>query len=235
MTPRGVALAALAGQIVSASPDASVRPADLASHDASARSAALASHDASAPSCGAFSAPSPLALRALAFGHDRALARLLWSRARVAHGACFARRQRFEGALAYVDAALALDPSFREPYRYVGAFVAAGPGRPSRVELEAARRVLAEGVRRFPGDAELRARAGAFFAFVAPAHLEPDEAAKWRDEGLRLLDALDLKSPTRAPPRASPGARRSIARRASLRAGLVRSRERGAWRRPVRG
>ncbi|HEU4537674.1 MAG TPA: hypothetical protein VFS00_26320 [Polyangiaceae bacterium] len=125
-------------------------------------SAAFARPDPPAAStpCGAFAPPAPALLRALAFGHERALARLLWSRARVAHGACFARGQRFEGAAAYVDAVRALDPSFREPYRYVEAFVA-GPGRPSPDALAFARRVLAEGARRFPDDAELVERAAA--------------------------------------------------------------------------
>jgi hypothetical protein len=86
---------------------------------------------AAAAPCGVFAAPAPALLRIMALGHERALARLLWSRARVAHGACFARRQRFEGAAPYVDAVRALDPSFREPYRYVEAFVASAPGRPS--------------------------------------------------------------------------------------------------------
>jgi hypothetical protein len=122
---------------------------------------ASACFDAAAGPCGAFVAPAPPLLRALALGHERALARLLWSRARVAHGACLARQQRFEGAAAYVDAVRALDPSFREPYRYVEAFVASTPGRPSLADLAFARRVLDEGARRFPDDAELLERAGA--------------------------------------------------------------------------
>lgn len=122
---------------------------------------------AAAGPCGAFVAPAPSLLRALALGHERALARLLWSRARVAHGACFARRQRFEGATAYVDAVRALDPSFREPYRYVAAFVASAPGQPSLADLAFARRVLDEGARRFPDDSELVERAG------APLRLSP--------------------------------------------------------------
>jgi hypothetical protein len=139
--------------------------------------------------CGAFAAPPAALLRALAFGQPRALARALWSRARVAHGTCLARGLRFRGAAAYVEAALDLDPAFREPYRYVEAFVVDGAAPPSRGELAFVRGVLDAAVGRFPGDREMLARSAAFLAFVAPPHLAPTEARAWRAEGLRRLGA----------------------------------------------
>lgn len=113
--------------------------------------------------------PSAAWLPVMSLGYRQALADLLWCRSLVYFGQELSQRGQVRYVFEYTDAILALDPSFRQAYRWVAT---AALYRPVDTDVEVglrAARYLEEAVRRWPEDGELEWDYGSLLRFeLAP-------------------------------------------------------------------
>jgi hypothetical protein len=110
----------------------------------------------------------------LSVGWQAALADLLWCKSLVYFGEEVMQRGTVRYLFQYTDAILALDPSFREPYRWVATGALYRPGHVSHEDGLHAADYLARAVRRWPNDGELRWDYGSLLRFeLAPMERDP--------------------------------------------------------------
>ncbi len=113
--------------------------------------------------------PSADTLPVLSLGFHSALADLLWCKSLVYFGEDIMHRGTVRYLFLYTDAILALDPSFREPYRWVATGALYRPGHTTLEEALRAADYLARAVKRWPNDGELRWDYGSLLRFeLAP-------------------------------------------------------------------
>lgn len=146
------------------------------------------SHERIAKGAEAYALAPPEQMVVLSLGYRAALADLLLGKVMVAAGAHLRDKQLFEFAPDYIDTINALDPKFRDGYRFADAIITLQTVEAPVEMYRRARKVLERGVRELPNDQELWSSAGQFLAYLAPARLETDEErAAWREEGARFL------------------------------------------------
>ncbi|WP_437494458.1 hypothetical protein WME75_22615 [Sorangium sp. So ce1014] len=133
--------------------------------------------------------PPPDEVVTLSLGYRSALADLLWSHVLVSQGLHTMERRRFENLTLLLDAIIALDPTFREPYLFADALITFQTTTTPRNEVIKAREIMERGVQNRPLDGELWLALGQFVAFIAPASYltDPAEKAQWRLDGARML------------------------------------------------
>jgi hypothetical protein len=137
--------------------------------------------------------PSAEHLPMLSLGYQAALADLLWCKSLVYFGEQIVHRGVVRYLFQYTDAIIALDPSFREPYRWVSTAAFYKPGQLSREAAYHAAEYLARAVRRWPNDGELRWDYGSLLRF----ELSPLERAPQRKRALLERAAPHLEAAAR--------------------------------------
>lgn len=100
--------------------------------------------------------PAPAALPLLSLGWRHALADVYWVSSLVYFGEQIAQRGQLKYLTAKTDAILALDPSFRDAYRWIAVVAVYNNGEITRSDIETSNRYLERGIRQFPRDGELR-------------------------------------------------------------------------------
>jgi len=142
--------------------------------------------------------PSAGWLPVLSLGYRQALADLIWCRSLVYFGEELGHRSPVRYVYDYADAVLALDPDFREAYRWIAT---AAIYRPVAVTLEnglRAARYLERAVERWPSDGELHWDYGSLLRFeLAPLEKDP---AKKRDLLTRAAPHLETAARLGAGP-----------------------------------
>jgi hypothetical protein len=97
-------------------------------------------------------------------------------------------KRLFEFAADYLDTVNALDPKFRDGYRFADAIITLQTVPVPVDKYYRAREILRRGTRELPYDQELWSAAGQFLAYLAPAVLTNEtERQAWRQEGARFL------------------------------------------------
>jgi hypothetical protein len=155
-----------------------------------------------------YALPSPEQVVGLSLGYRTALADLIFAHVLVAYGIHFEERRRFEFVGNYLDTIVALDPRYRDAYRYADTLLTLQPTRPRGEDFLRARDLVVRGMNEFPDDGELWLTAGQFMAYLGPGHFR-DEATKreWRLEGARrMARACELVGDERGLPHRCLGA-----------------------------
>jgi hypothetical protein len=125
----------------------------------------------------------------LSLGYRAALADLLWSHVLVSQGLHTMERRRFDNLTRLLDAVIALDPQFREPYLLADALITFQTNETPHHEVVKAREIMEQGTRNRPLDGEIWLVLGQFVGFIAPSSFltDPAEQEQWRIEGARYL------------------------------------------------
>ncbi len=121
-------------------------------------------------------------------GYRSALAGALFASVLVSYGLHFQENRRFEFVGEYLDTINALDPTFREPYRFADTLLVMAPEPPRLKEYLKAREILERGMRNLPYDTELWLTAGQYLTYLAPMQLaDPKLRESFRLEGAKVL------------------------------------------------
>jgi len=121
-------------------------------------------------------------------GYRAALADLIYAHVLVSYGIHFQEKHNFEFVGSYLDTVNALDPKFRDPYRFADTLLTLQPKEVGLASYVKARQILERGLRELPFDTELWSSTGQFMAYIAPTRFSDDNlAAEWRLEGARKL------------------------------------------------
>lgn len=135
-----------------------------------------------------YALPPPQQLITVSLGYRAALADLLFANVLVAFGIHVVEKRRLEFVGDYIDAINALDPAFREPYRYADTFLVLTPEAPRLEHWQKAREIYMRGLENRPFDAELWNSAGQYLAYLAPPHLPtPELKREFRLQGAKVL------------------------------------------------
>jgi hypothetical protein len=135
-----------------------------------------------------YSLPKPEQVVVASLGYRSAVADWLFAHLLVWHGLNFQEKRRLDFAAEYLDAIVALDPTFRDPYYFGDTLIAVQPTKPTREDYVSARRLLERGMDARPFDTELWLSGGQFIAYIAAPWLEnPEEQAEWRLAGAKRL------------------------------------------------
>lgn len=127
-------------------------------------------------------------MRVAVLGWDAAAVDLLWAKLLVEYGLHFSERREFTQIPRYVDAILALEPTYAPLYKYVDTMLAYRPMQGTESDVRLARGYLERGTRERPEDADVWLRYGQFIAFVAPAFLkDPKDIDAWRQDGAEAM------------------------------------------------
>jgi hypothetical protein len=121
-------------------------------------------------------------------GYRAAVADLIFAHVVVSAGLHLQEKRLFEFAAQYIETINALDPKFRDGYRFADAIITLQTVPvPSEMYYQA-RTILERGTRELPYDQELWSAAGQFMAYLAPAQLASEaEKEAWRQAGARYL------------------------------------------------
>ena len=134
-----------------------------------------------------YALPPPEEAVAASLGYRAALADYLFAHLLVDAGIHAAEHRKFEFAGEYIDTINALDPSFREPYRFADTMLTTTP--PVRLEdWQKARQIFLRGLENRPYDTELWSTAGQFLAYLAAPYMPTPEMVKaYKLEGARIM------------------------------------------------
>jgi len=138
--------------------------------------------------------PPPSILRLATLGYVDATTDTLWGKLLVEHGSHWVEHRPFNDLEQYLDAIVALDPTYRPFYEYVDTLLCYRPMNGHEPDAKAAREYLKAGLLVLPNDADLWLHYGQFVAFMGPSYLaSEDEQQAWRREGaLAIQHAVDL-------------------------------------------
>jgi hypothetical protein len=128
--------------------------------------------------------PPPAEMHVAVLGWDAAAVDILWADLLVQYGLHFSEHRDFTEIPRYLDAILALEPSYAPLYRYVDTLLSYRPMQGTENDVRLARAYLERGTRERPDDTRLWLQYGGFLAFVGPSFLKlPEERDVWRREG----------------------------------------------------
>jgi hypothetical protein len=131
--------------------------------------------------------PPPGETVVASLGYRAALADGIFAYVLVQFGLHSAERRRLEFVGQYIDTINALDPTFRDPYRFVDTFLVTTPPITLK-DWEKARELYRRGLANRPFDTELWSSAGQFLAYLAPPYLPtPELKREYRLEGARVM------------------------------------------------
>jgi tetratricopeptide (TPR) repeat protein len=132
--------------------------------------------------------PPPEELRAATLGWDAAAVDLLWATLLVEYGTHWSEHREFTNIADYVDAIIAIEPTYRPLYRIVDTLFAYRPMQGTEADVKKARAYLERGTRERPDDSKVWMQYGQFLAFVAPSFLhESAEIEAWRRTGAAAM------------------------------------------------
>jgi hypothetical protein len=135
-----------------------------------------------------YALPPPKELVVASLGYRAALADLLFAHLLVDFGVHVVQKRRVEFIGDYIDAINALDPSFREPYRFADTFLVLTPESPRLEHWQKAREIYVRGMKNRPFDSELWNSAGQYLAYLAPPHLPTEELKReYKLQGAKVL------------------------------------------------
>jgi hypothetical protein len=121
-------------------------------------------------------------------GYRSALADLIYAHVLVSYGIHFQEKHNFEFVGSYLDTVNALDPTFRDPYRFADTLLTIQPNVVGEASYRKARQILERGLVALPYDTELWSSTGQFLAYIGAERLsDPTEQAEWRLDGARRL------------------------------------------------
>lgn len=140
--------------------------------------------------------PPPRQLRAMTLGYHAASTDLLWAKLVLEYGLHNQEKRPFANATRYLDAILALEPTFPTLYQFVDTLLLYTPGKIGPAEARLARSYLERGTLERPYDPDIWLRLGQFCAFLAPTFLtDKAEIDRWRVEGAQAMTrAVELGS-----------------------------------------
>jgi tetratricopeptide (TPR) repeat protein len=149
-----------------------------------------------------YTLPAPEQAVAMSLGYRAAFADLIFAHVLVSYGLHFQEKRRFEFVGNYLDTVNALDPKFRDPYRFADTLLTLGPVAAREQDYDKAREILERGLRELPHDAELHSTVGQFMAYLAPSRFsDPEKKLAWRMAGARFLArACELSGTNEAVP-----------------------------------
>jgi hypothetical protein len=131
--------------------------------------------------------PPPEQTVTASLGYRAALADFLFAHVLVDYGIHASEHRRLEFAGEYIDTINALDPTFREPYRFADTMLVTT----SPITLEnwqKAREIFLRGLKNRPYDTELWSTAGQFLAYLAAPNLPTPELKRaYRLEGAKVM------------------------------------------------
>lgn len=134
--------------------------------------------------------PSAEYLPVLTLGYHAAVADLLWCKSLVYFGEEIVHRGVVRFLFEYADAILALDPSFREAYRWVPTGALYRPAAVTREDGLRAADYLARAVRRWPDDGQLHWDYGSLLRFeLAPMERDPERKRALLERAAPQLEA----------------------------------------------
>jgi hypothetical protein len=138
--------------------------------------------------------PPPDELRASLLGWNSAAVDVLWSTLLVAYGQHFSEHREFTEIPRYVDAILALEPTYAPLYKYVDTMLAYRPLQGTEQDAILARGYLARGMKERPQDWRVWMKYGQFLAYVGPSFLTKDaDREAWRRDGAEAIEhAVEL-------------------------------------------
>jgi hypothetical protein len=138
--------------------------------------------------------PPPEELKVATLGYSSASADMIWAQLLVEYGRHWAEKRPFPDLEKYLDAIIALDPSFSSVYRFVDTLLIFRPPRGTEEDARKARAYLERGLRERPYDKDVWLQYGQFVGFLAPSFLTAeDEKERWRIEGAEaLIRAVEL-------------------------------------------
>lgn len=140
-----------------------------------------------------YALPPPEYVRVASLGYRDAVASVLWASTLYQYGDHVSHNQRFEYPTQYVETILTLDPSFRPAYKFLSTLTTMQVAAPSRAQLEEARRLLQNGVRELPSDADVWGAYASFMMFEGAQFLDEGEKHRWRVEGAKAAQrAVEL-------------------------------------------
>jgi hypothetical protein len=138
--------------------------------------------------------PPPTELRAMTLGYRAAAADTIWAKLIVEYGTHWQEKRAFEEAPRYLDAILALEPTYPLAYRYADTLIIYRPPRGTEQDWYIAKRYLERGTRERPWDHEVWLHYGQFLAYTSMSFLTDKAAiARYRREGAEdIMKAVDL-------------------------------------------
>jgi hypothetical protein len=139
--------------------------------------------------------PPPEQTVVASLGYRSALADFLFAHVLVEYGVHASEHRRLEFAGEYIDTINALDPTFREPYRFADTMlVTTSPV--TQKNWEKAREIFLRGLQNRPYDTELWSTAGQFLAYLAAPYMPTPELKRaYRLEGAKIMaHACELAS-----------------------------------------
>lgn len=134
-----------------------------------------------------YALPSPERTVVASLGYRAAVADLLYAHVLVSYGLHIVERRRFEFVGSYLDTINALDPTFRDPYRYADTLLTLQGEKPRLVDYEKAREILERGMKALPYDADLHRNAGQYLAYLSWPYVPEERQKEWRTAGARYL------------------------------------------------
>jgi hypothetical protein len=134
--------------------------------------------------------PSVRWLPVLSLGYRQALADLIWCKSLIYFGEELSHKGQVKYVFEYTDAILALDPDFRQAYRWVAT---AAIYRPTEITMEVGLRAadyLRRAVERWPADGELHWDYGSLLRFeLAPLEKDPKRKRSLMERAAPHLEA----------------------------------------------
>jgi hypothetical protein len=135
-----------------------------------------------------YALPPPDELRALTLGYRSAAVDLLWAKMLIEYGSHHEEKRAFADVRNYLDAMIALEPDYRQPYRFADTLLFYKPGpAPDAKDIEAVRVYMNRAFQERPSDGDLFLQYGQFLAFTAVS-VEPDsQRDALQAEGAKLM------------------------------------------------
>ncbi len=134
-----------------------------------------------------YALPSPDRTIVASLGYRAGVADLLYAHVLVSYGLHIVERRRFEFVGKYLDTINALDPTFRDPYRYADTLLTLQGQKPTQEDYLKAREILERGMEALPYDADLHRNAGQYLAYLSWPHVPEERQKEWRTAGARYL------------------------------------------------
>ena len=143
---------------------------------------------------GIYMLPPPRELRTMSLGYRAATADAVWAMLIVAYGTHWAEHRQFDDASKYMEAILALDPTYPLVYKYAETLVVYHPPVGTLKDWHVARGFLERGTRERPYDSEVWLHYGQFLAFTPQQFItDTAEIDRYREEGARaIVHAVEL-------------------------------------------
>jgi hypothetical protein len=138
--------------------------------------------------------PPPSELRAMTLGYHAAAADAIWAKLIVEYGTHWQEKRPFAEAPRYLDAILALEPTYPLVYKYADTLIVYRPPRGTEEDWYTAKTYLERGIRERPWDHEVWLHYGQFLAFMSVTFVTDKQALDgFRRQGAEaIMKAVEL-------------------------------------------